>query len=180
MASDRLYDGETFEQGGYTFRVTFPQDADHGAPWEDYDGHGIVSEWTRRPKLAGERILVSDGRDYPSRRYYDVAGTLKIARRDSWGAPDGRRPGETRRAELARAVEADYEFLRGWCTDQWTYVGVVVTWIDAEGHDLGLTESLWGVESSEDTYLADVARELAGELLGQIEVDEPDAVRGEQ
>jgi hypothetical protein len=175
-ANERLYDGDTFAQG--KIRVTFPPDQDHGAPWEEHDGHGIVSEWTTRDKAAGERVLCVDRH---SRRYYDVAGTLKIARADSWGAPGGRRPGETRRAELARAVEADYEYLRGWCTDQWSYVGVVVTWVDSDGgHDLGLTESLWGVESSEESYLEEGARELADELLARIEVDEPDVVRSEE
>lgn len=36
-----LYDGDTFEHSGYTFRVQFKRDDDTGPPWEECDGHGL-------------------------------------------------------------------------------------------------------------------------------------------
>ena len=167
----RLYDGATFTHRGHTFRVRFPHDADHGAPWEECDGHGPVSDWTRRDKRPGERILIED---HGSRRYYDVAEALQIARRDGWNtlsipAPAG---GETPRQQAARAVEADYAFLRGWCRDDWQYVGVVVC---LEDDDDTQQASLWGIESDADDYLTETAYELADEIMARIEVEQPDA-----
>lgn len=67
---------------GYSVRVHVDYDQDMGAPWEEHDGHGPVSEWTTRDKLPGERVLATD-RNH--RRYYDFAEACKIARRDGWG-----------------------------------------------------------------------------------------------
>jgi len=87
----------------------------------------------------------------------------------------GRRDGETAAAYAARAVEHDYEFLRGWCTDQWAYVGVVVEHLDDDGAPVpGRSESLWGVDTYDDAYPRTVAHELIDELLHQIEVPNPD------
>ena len=171
-----LYDGDTFEHRGYTFHVRIEPDQDHGAPWEENDGHGIVSEWTTRDKAPGERVLASDR---SHRRYYDVVETLAIAKRDGWGTADGRRDGESAKAYAARAVEADFEYLRRWCADDWQYVGVIVSAVDEDGNpDDDLSLSLWGVESLND-HPSEIARELADELMARIEVDQPRVVRGE-
>jgi hypothetical protein len=85
-----LYDNDTIEEAGATFRVTFPYDDSSDAPWEREDGHGPVSDWrngrytyTGRPsKAPGERPLCSDG---GSARFYDFAEACRIARRDGWG-----------------------------------------------------------------------------------------------
>lgn len=75
-------DWDFFEHDGRAFaRATVP-DEDHGAPWEEEDGHGPVSEWTARAKLPGELVLCED---HGCRRYYDFAAACRIARRDSWG-----------------------------------------------------------------------------------------------
>lgn len=169
-----LDDGNIFEHQGYRFRVRFEPDQDHGPPWVENDGHGMVSDWTTREKRPGERVLVTDRN---SRRYYDIAATLKIARRDGWGTADGRRDGESLRAYAARAVDADFEYLRGWCTDQWQYVGVIVSWHDADDSE-DMAESLWGVESLNE-YPTEIAYELADQLLTRIEVANPDVVRSE-
>lgn len=171
----QLYDDTTFTHRGYTFKVRFPHDEDHGAPWEECDGHGPVSDWTRRAKRPGERILIEDRE---SRRYYDVAEALQIARRDQWNtlsipAPAG---GETPRQQAARAVEADYEYLRRWCRDEWQYVGVVVCLCDDDGNadgGEGTEASVWGIESDADDYLTETAYELADEIMARIEVEQP-------
>lgn len=152
-----LYDGDTFLHRSRTFRVTFPFDDTCEAPWERGDGHGPVSEWTRRAKRAGERELASD---HGHKRFYDVQEAMKIAKRDGWDAePYGGSKGE----KAARAVEADFEFLRRWCNDQWHYVGCVVALLDGDGEEVEST-SLWGIESDSREYLDEVARELADEL----------------
>lgn len=171
------YDGDTFERGGILFRVNIEDDDTCSPPWEMSDGHGPVSDWTTRDKRPGEWVLNSDR---GSKRYYDAAEANRIAKRDQWGiGPEaeaqlarklGRAPtaGETR----AAAVLSDYEFLRRWCNDQWSYVGVIVTPIprDEENPQDVPTEyasALWGIESDAYEYIAEVAHELADEVISQ-------------
>jgi hypothetical protein len=82
-----LYDGDTFEHRGLRFRVQFPYDDHHGAPWEECDGHGPVSDWTTRDKRPGELILATEGRH---RRYYDFQAAVALARSESWGFLPGK------------------------------------------------------------------------------------------
>lgn len=172
----RYQDDEFFEHRGYRFRVEYQLDEDHGAPWEDHDGHGVVSEWTRREKRPGERVLVTDGRyGSPERRYYDIEATLKIARRDQWGP---KRDGETAKQTAARAVEEDFKYLQSWCYDEWRYVGVIVVAVDEDGKDTDVATSLWGVETY-GNYHETVKTELADELFSQLEVEHPDVVLSE-
>lgn len=148
----------TFTRHGLTFRTTVEQDTDHGAPWEECDGHGPVTDWTSRDKMPGELVLNVDGRQ---RRYYDFAEACRIARRDGWDAPPYKTG--TARQRAARAARADFEYLRAWCNDDWSYVGVIVELLDDEGEPVDRA-SLWGVESSDDAYIEEVAQELADEL----------------
>jgi hypothetical protein len=101
------FPGETFDfvHNGESFVATIKPDYDHGAPWEETDGHGPVTEWESRDKLPGELILNDDGRN-GRKRFYDYAEACRIARRDGWGtlpAPlkvttddDGKAPYEKR------------------------------------------------------------------------------------
>lgn len=143
-----------------TFKVEFTTDTDMGEPWKNSDGHGVISDWTTRPKRAGELLL---NQDRNSKRYYDFAETCRIALRDGWDAHpynDGR---ETKRQQAAKAARANYEFLRAWCNDEWRYVGVIVTLLDDNGEPTEVSESLWGVETWND-YHEEQARLLADEL----------------
>lgn len=157
---------------GFTYE-TLPDDI-MLAPWEECDGHGEVSEWTSRSKAPHELLLVKDGH---LRRYYDLAASLEIARRDCWGLCDealealamrlGRWP--SKREITAESVRRDFEYLRGWCNGQWCYVGVIVT------HDeTGEGASLWGVEDL-NGYPEEVAKELAVEILAGLEEQERQA-----
>lgn len=169
MAKRILFNGDTFEHASREYRVNFEHDDSHGAPWEECDGHGEVSGWTSRDKAPGERLLHSDRQ---SKRYYDFAKTIKIAKRDGWGLGNdalaslaqslGRMP--TVKEIIAAAVEKDFEYLRTWCNDEWHYCGVVVTHPDS-----GERESLWGIEDNEYDYLNDVAHELAGEIARRLD-----------
>lgn len=140
----------------------------HGAPWEEHDGHGIVSDWTTRAKLPGERVLVSDRN---SKRYYDVQGTMVIALRDGWGPMI---EGKTRRESAALAVDRDYENLRAWCNDEWHWIGiraVAQVTLDTNGVIQHLSSGgLWGIESDSDkAYFAEVAAEELADLKSTLE-----------
>lgn len=152
-----LYDGSTFTHGPakIVFRFRTEYDETMGPPWEEHDGHGIISGWTTRAKTPGERVLVEDR---GSRRYYDIEATMKIALRDGWDAPPYKTG--TKRQTAARAVEADYQFCAGWANDRWHWIGVIVT-----REDTGEERSLWGIEDDAGSYLDEVAHDLAEELL---------------
>jgi hypothetical protein len=163
------YDSFTFMHEGRDFVATLHHDSYHGAPWDECDGHGPVTGWTRRDKRPGEMVL---SEDRGSRRYYDFAEATEIAKRDGWGLCDvkraalaarlGREP--TRNEVVRAAVLADFEHLRGWCNDDWHWCGVVVRLADG---DPNATESLWGIESNAGDYLQEAACELADALLAE-------------
>lgn len=147
--------------------ITTERDNDTEAPWEHCDGHGPVSEWTTRDKRPGERVLSSDGR---SRRYYDFAKAVRIAKRDGWDAPPYRTGTKGERA--VRAVERNFEYLRAWCADEWEWLGVVVSLVsvDADDNETELvSDSLWGIESCAGPdgshYWKTRAAEIANRLL---------------
>lgn len=165
------YDNFNFTHNGREFVASLYVDDCNDAPWDNSDGHGVVSDWEHRDKRPGERVLNEDGR---SKRFYDVSASMKIAKRDGWGLCDeekanlaaklGRPPtaGEIR----AAAVEKDFEFLRGWCNDEWHYCGIGVQLLDEDGEPVGeeYEHALWGIESNADDYLKEVACELAAEI----------------
>lgn len=165
------YDSFNFEHAGRHFVASLYVDYSNDAPWENDCGSGVVSDWEHRDKLPGERVLAEDGR---SKRFYDVSATMAVARRDRWGICDeekanlaaklGRTPtdGEIR----AAAVEKDFEFLRGWCNDDWHYCGVGVRLLDEAGEPVGdeFEHALWGIESNAGDYLEEVACELAEQV----------------
>jgi hypothetical protein len=69
----------------------------------------------------------------------------------------------TARQYAAAAATADFERLRGWCNDEWSYVGVIVT-ASRNGIELG-SASLWRIESDDGEYLLETANELADEAI---------------
>ena len=92
----------------------------------------------------------------------DFVFSVRIARRERWDAAPydaGETPGE----RAAKAARADFEFLRGWCADEWEYVGVIVTLLDDNGEESEVSDSIWRVETFGD-YHEETARVLADEL----------------
>lgn len=170
-----MYDNDTIEVSGLTFRVNFEYDA--GRPWENSDGHGPVREASHGYdghiiKRPGERVLYAGGRNEYS-WVYDWQEACKLARKDGWNAEPYDAPGR-----IERAVQADFDYLRQWCTEQWQYVCVVVTHIckDDDGDYVeGETDSLCGVESYKD-YHQTVALELVQGLADGI-LKERDSVQ---
>lgn len=171
--NDHLDPVYEFEDGFKVYTRT-EADEDMGPPWKEHDGHGPVTDWVYRDKKPGEWTLIQDGKSY---RFYDAESALIIAKRDGWGlgiddlnrlwAKLGRCP--TRKELCADAVRLDFERLRGWCNDQWHWIGVITELRDAEG-DLVDDTSLWGVESDGD-YHKDVAAEQIAELIKSHEFD---------
>ncbi len=157
-----LHDGDTITRGKFTLTARIHHDTDHGAPWDEEDGHGPVSDWRcADSKQAGELVLHTN---HSKARFYDYAEACRIALRDGWdAAPYNEYKSETPRQQAAKAALADYNRLRQWCGDQWSYVGVMV---ECSQDDIQLGEaSLWGIESDCDDYLAEVANELCDEAL---------------
>lgn len=161
-------DIELEPRDGFTFTATIEHDSDHGAPWEESDCHGPVSDWRRKnwegywPKAPGELLLCEDSR---SALFYDFQEACRIALRDGWNTAPYDVPGETRRQRAARAARADFERLRAWCNDDWHWCGIVVT-AYRNGIELG-SASLWGIESDSSDYLEETARELCEEAMEQ-------------
>jgi hypothetical protein len=169
------YDGDTIEAefSGFRFVATVHHDSDYGAPWEESDCHGPVIDWTRRDKLPGELVLCEDR---GSKRFYDFAAACRIARKDGWRSPEdaalivaGYDKNMTKRAIAARAAHHDYDVLRAWCNSDWAYCGIAVQVFGSDDEELTCEYdfALWGVEmnypGSENSYLLDVANELADE-----------------
>jgi hypothetical protein len=167
------FDGATIEgtHNGFRFVATVHHDSDMGAPWDEHDGHGPVSDWVRRDKLSGELILCED-RGF--KRFYDFAEACRIARRDGWGCKDGRKAGESLCAYAARAARHDFEVLRAWCNDEWTWCGITVQAFNLDGEELTgeYDFALWGIEmnypGSDNSYLSEVANDLAQEIVDSV------------
>lgn len=159
-----LYVGETITLDvapGYTARVKCEyDDEDSGPPWENCDGHGVVTDWmSKENKRAGYRVLSEDHGSY---RYYDFAASCKRALAEHWNAPPYGQGTAKQRAE--RAAEADYEFLRAWCADDWCYVGVIVKLFHNGAK--AAEDSCWGIETWKD-YHQEHAVDMVNELLCQ-------------
>lgn len=144
---------ETVELGGgFSAVIGTPYEGDGGAPWDKEDGHGPVSGWEPRAKRPHELVLNDDGH---SKRFYDFAEAVRIAKRDGWDtAPYGQ---GTKGERAHRAAMADYNRLRRWCNNDWVYIGVTVT-VLYRGSEIA-DDSLWGIESDGD-YWRDVAVEM--------------------
>ena len=139
----------------YCVVIEIERDEHMGAPWKECDGHGIVSEWTFRDKYPHERILCSD---HSHHRFYDVRASVELALKDGWCMPA---PGETKKQTAARAVDADFEYLRAWCNDEWYWVGVVVQ-VFRDKQSIG-GDSLWGIDS--ETYAREEGKFIAQYLI---------------
>jgi hypothetical protein len=162
----RLSSGELFEYKGRTFHFYTNPDQSMGPPWEQEDGHGVITEWSADNEKR-ESLHVLNDRGGPA-YFYDIEATLEVAKRDGWG------PGTPE-----EAVQADYERMRGWCWDEWSYVGVIVMLIKYDDDatdgwfDTRHTASLWGIESDSEDYHTEVAYELADQILDDIEKEGP-------
>ena len=157
------YRTEIIKQHGTAYRVQWVRDYDAGAPWENEDGHGPVSDWERREKRPGEMIL---NEDRGARRFYDFAAAVKQARREGWNTT----PYEwkTKGEQAAAAAQADFDYLRCWCNDNWHYCGIIVTVLNDEGEETDNSSSLWGIEDDGTNSAGDHAS-IIQDLIGDCE-----------
>lgn len=142
--------------GGYSVRVHIEYDQHMGAPWDEHDGHGPVTEWTSRNKRPGELVLCTDR---SQKRYYDYSAAVELARRDGWDAPPYT---GTKGERAARAALADYERLRQWCNDDWQWIVVGVE-VSRAGAVLE-TDYCGGIESDGD-YWREWAADQANAMI---------------
>lgn len=159
-------DTAAMDHKGIAFQVSTHHDDDHGPPWEDDDGRGIVTDWLYYPDDPNLRKLGREQRDGTA-RYFDIAATRAKAAADGWGLNDEERaqlpPDATADQILDAVVEGEFRFLDGWCSDDWEYIGVVVT-----EPITGASAALWGIESCAGAYLQEVAREQADAVIAEL------------
>lgn len=156
-------DSISCEIDGFTCTATLYADDHSSPPWKRDCGHGPVSNWTSRNKLAGEMVL---SEDCGSKRFYDFKEACKTALADGWGVEGGKLEGESAKQYATRAATHDFEVLKAWCNDEWHYYGVAVT---IRRDDIRLTgkydHACWGSEGNYPGGDNSNLTALAGEYL---------------
>lgn len=136
---------ETEQYQGHEITIEWHYDQDCEPPWEHEDGHGEIRISRYNDKRPGERELWSDRGSY---WFYDWQGAIKLAKKDGWDAPPYKTGTKGQQAE--RAVQADYDYLRRYCRDDWWWCGYV---LKIDGTEI---DSLWGIDSdSMDVFEAE-------------------------
>lgn len=145
-----------FVHRGVRFEARTYPDYEAAPPWVRGDWHGPVrSAHDAAEKRPGERVL--HRLNGHSIWLYDWQAACKLARTEDWDAEPHGAPNR-----IERAVQADFDYLRGWAKGDWEYVGVSVVRL---GQDDEFEHALWGVESSDTAYLRTVATELADDAI---------------
>lgn len=152
---------ELHTAGNLTVKVELIRDEHMGNPWEEHDGHGPVRESNSRDKRPGERPLMESVRE--GHWYYDWQEAIQIAKRE-WIGEGPYADGMTKGQAAEKAVQFDFDMLRGWLNDEWEWVGVAVILLDEDDNEID-HDSLWGIDSSSPEYINDTAREMAAELI---------------
>lgn len=166
--------GELFRYRGRWFLFEIKRDEHMGEPWVVHDGHGVIHIGPPHPHN-GDNDYTLLGCGY----WWDTKASYARAVEEGWGVGDtelkamaqtlGRAP--TPQEITERACELDLERMRDWINDVWWWVGVVVTLVvkhqDAEDgyFKTKYRESLWGIEADAGSYFAEVAKELAEQLI---------------
>lgn len=158
-----MYDSFTFEHKGRSFLAELHHDPDTGAPWEEQEGHGHVSDWVTRDKAPGEMVLLREGQHA---RFYAFEEACARAREEGWDSAPYNQGQESEAEQAAKAARADFEYLRAWCIGEWHWCGVIVKPVCAccGNADDSRAESLWGIESWE-AFPKEAARELADMMI---------------
>lgn len=158
------YEGEEERvlPNGWKIKFKTQYDTDHEPPWEDCDGMGVVTDCihgvTDEEKYGWE--LYSG---HYTHRYFDWRATLPIAIKEGWDAPPY--GSGTKQEQAMRAMRKTFEFLHGWCNDNWRYVGLIVTLYDENDEELG-EDSCWGFESEgADAYITEQMRSWAAHMI---------------
>lgn len=168
---------QTIEHGGASVLIEYFPDYDADAPWDKECGHGPIREigrsrYVRPSKKPGEVLLDNGMGDYWA---YDFQGAIAQAHEEGWGLGDedikalarklGRSP--TKGEIVAESVRQDMQYLSGWLRDEWSYVGIVCTLLDADGEKTEYTDSCWGFETFKD-YHETAGRKMAKDLAESV------------
>lgn len=105
------------------------------------------------PRGADFWINPTPGGEAPAKFYADQL---------SYHKHQGMSKADAHRAALAD-IAADIERLKGYALDKWHMLGISVT-ASINGADIG-ESSLWGIESDNPEYFAEVAQDMAAEAL---------------
>ena len=184
---NNTYNTETREIDGRKYRIEWDYDDTSGRPEAESDGHGITLELNFDPADFGEDHDPEDGeldmeevvrhkmmrvlhhgstwRNDPW-RVYDVWETMKVAKWDGWGVanPAGLTPDEI----IAKAIDNDFNYLKGWYNDDWHWCGITVMLLDEEGDPTGDEASLWGLCSDDAERHEEVIADLVSEIQRQV------------
>jgi hypothetical protein len=157
-------DSITADVGKFKVTAVIESDDDMGPPWEEHDGHGVVSDWVSRDKLPHERILAEDR---GMCRYYDVKASMKRAIAEQWDAPPYRTG--SRKQQAARAVDADFVNLKAWCAGEWFWgwmrLSVSVKGIVLDAHAAVEAGLQCNATASSAEFLTETANELLDEAI---------------
>lgn len=158
-----VFHTETYtHKSGKNYHVELSYDHDHGAPHEDYEGHGVVLELgfdptdeeevdnhlefnydvdddellTEQARLNLMRVLRYRHGRYDNLMCYDVMATMTRAREEGWGMSEkwkAEHPDATENDILLAAIDQDFKYLEGWYDDRWHWCVVGVAPLDEDG-----------------------------------------------
>ncbi len=157
------FDSEKIKIDGYTLAIKYSYDEDCDAPWDNEDCHGPVRK-SRNPhneyksdKRPGERPLnCATSREIQF--YYDWQAAMQAAKTEGWNTEPFDAPNKA-----ARAVQADYEYLRGFVNNDWIYCFIEVALLDDQGEELA-TDSIGWIETYK-SYHKEHAQEMAESMV---------------
>ena len=171
---------DTFTLHGLTFGWETHRDGHMNEPWAEHAGHGpvrvVLRQHSRWPEKRPGEVAIYNGsgdRGRISDTLYDFAEATRIAKRDSWGLSEPERLQlaedlgcmPTRKQVVRQAVINDMARMKAWIDDEWGWVYIICYLLDADGNRTPLRDSLSGIESDNETYHAEVAAELAEQIL---------------
>lgn len=162
--NDYVFRTEEITVNGIDYIVEYSNDDCFREPWNEFDGHGEVSEWTTRDKKPEELVLASD-RGF--KRYYDFAGACKTALKDGWSHASVLDT-DTPKQRASKAAKADYEYLKAFCMGDWSYICILVRRAD-DCPCCGDSESLGGIEYGYGIDESHIDNEIIPDLISELE-----------
>ena len=190
MKADDKYHSETRDcpVTRRTYVVNFYYDADATPPDVLHDGHGIVLDEDDYQTLQDSLTCAEEDntdeavelrlrmdmmrrlddpvmRSWP--RYYDVWMSLQKARKEQWNGADS-----TDHNALMAAVNADYDYLRGWYHSDWWWAHVEVMPLDDEGEPMEqYAQTLGGMCSNDGDGIESAIADLWHDCRKWMEID---------
>ena len=161
-----IFHTETYTHAsGKNYHVEWSYDHGHGAPHEDYEGHGEVIELdfdptdeeeveshleynfdvdddellTEQARLKMMRVLRFRHGRHDKLVCYDVMATMTRAREEGWGMGEkwkAAHPDATETDIIMAAIDQDFKYLEGWYDDEWHWCTIGVAPLDEDGEPI--------------------------------------------